>query len=135
MTETEIRTIVDTQRAWFCTGATLRIRRLRAGNWARGVGTIRGRERDRAWVSIYLSSSKSPCVVERTANIPLAARRIVFGKFLNCGQTCVAPDYILCDQAVHDRLVEEIQKQIAVQFGRRQSRIGPSPAGPGHGSP
>ena len=62
---------------------------------------------------------KSPCVVERTANIPLAARRIVFGKFLNCGQTCVAPDYILCDQAVHDRLVEEIQKQIAVQFGPR----------------
>ena len=62
---------------------------------------------------------KSPCVVERTANIPLAARRIVFGKYLNCGQTCVAPDYILCDQAVHDRLVEEIQKQIAVQFGPR----------------
>ena len=62
---------------------------------------------------------KSPCVVERTADIPLTARRIVFGKFLNCGQTCVAPDYILCDQAVHDRLVEEIQKQIAVQFGPR----------------
>ena len=62
---------------------------------------------------------KSPCVVERTANIPLAARRIVFGKFLNCGQTCVAPDYILCDRAVHDRLVEEIQRQIAVQFGPR----------------
>ncbi|MDE7010328.1 MAG: aldehyde dehydrogenase family protein, partial [Oscillospiraceae bacterium] len=62
---------------------------------------------------------KSPCVVERTANIPLAARRIVFGKFLNCGQTCVAPDYILCDRAVHDRLVEEIQRQIALQFGPR----------------
>ena len=40
---------------------------------------------------------KSPCIVDDTAKISLAAKRIVFGKFLNCGQTCVAPDYILCD--------------------------------------
>ena len=62
---------------------------------------------------------KSPCVVERTADIPLTARRIVFGKFLNCGQTCVAPDYIYCDRAVHDRLVSELKRQIALQFGPR----------------
>ena len=37
---------------------------------------------------------KSPCIVEKSANLKLAARRIVFGKYLNCGQTCVAPDYI-----------------------------------------
>ena len=37
---------------------------------------------------------KSPCIVDKSANIKLAAKRIVFGKFLNCGQTCVAPDYI-----------------------------------------
>ncbi len=37
---------------------------------------------------------KSPCIVEKSANLKLAAKRIVFGKFLNCGQTCVAPDYI-----------------------------------------
>ncbi len=43
---------------------------------------------------------KSPCVVDRTANLRLAARRIVFGKFLNCGQTCVAPDYLYCDSLV-----------------------------------
>ena len=43
---------------------------------------------------------KSPCIVDSTAKIPLAARRIVFGKFLNCGQTCVAPDYILCHHSV-----------------------------------
>ena len=36
---------------------------------------------------------KSPCIVARSADLKLAARRIVFGKFLNCGQTCVAPDY------------------------------------------
>lgn len=60
---------------------------------------------------------KSPCIVDRTANIPLAARRIVFGKLLNCGQTCVAPDYVLCSREVHDRLVEAIKKEIVGQAG------------------
>ena len=59
---------------------------------------------------------KSPCLVDRTANLKLAARRIVFGKFLNCGQTCVAPDYIYCDPAIKDQLVEEIKKEILRQF-------------------
>ena len=43
---------------------------------------------------------KSPCIVDSTAKIRLAAKRIVFGKFLNCGQTCVAPDYVLCDKKI-----------------------------------
>lgn len=62
---------------------------------------------------------KSPCVVDGTADIPLAARRIVFGKLVNCGQTCVAPDFIFCDAGVKDRLVEELKKQIALQYGER----------------
>ena len=45
---------------------------------------------------------KSPCIVDSTAKISLTARRIVFGKYLNCGQTCVAPDYILCDASVRN---------------------------------
>ncbi len=60
---------------------------------------------------------KSPCIVDESANIPLAARRIVFGKFLNCGQTCVAPDHILCAESVKDELVGELKKQIRIQFG------------------
>lgn len=60
---------------------------------------------------------KSPCIVDDTANISLAARRIVFGKFLNCGQTCVAPDYILCDEKVLPRLVEALKQEITKQFG------------------
>ena len=60
---------------------------------------------------------KSPCIVDATANIKLAAKRIVFGKFLNCGQTCVAPDYILCDKAVKNELADEIKKQIVLQYG------------------
>lgn len=61
---------------------------------------------------------KSPCVVEKSADIKLAAKRIVFGKYLNCGQTCVAPDYVYCDRAIKDELVEEIQKQIRKQYGK-----------------
>ena len=60
---------------------------------------------------------KSPCIVDDTANISLAARRIVFGKFLNCGQTCVAPDFILCDEKVLPRLVEALKQEITKQFG------------------
>ena len=60
---------------------------------------------------------KSPCIVEKTADLKLAARRIVFGKYLNCGQTCVAPDYIYCDKAVKDALIQELKKQITKQFG------------------
>ncbi|MCR4900354.1 MAG: aldehyde dehydrogenase [Treponema sp.] len=60
---------------------------------------------------------KSPCIVDKSANIPLTATRIVWGKFLNCGQTCVAPDYILCHEDVKDKLIQEIKKQIKVQFG------------------
>ena len=62
---------------------------------------------------------KSPCIVDETAKIPLAAKRIVFGKFLNCGQTCVAPDYILCHASVKEKLIEEIKKQIQSQFGEQ----------------
>ena len=60
---------------------------------------------------------KSPCIVDSTAKIPLAARRIVFGKYLNCGQTCVAPDYILCDKAIRDQLIDAIKSEIRRQFG------------------
>lgn len=60
---------------------------------------------------------KSPCIVTQSADLKLAAKRIVFGKFLNCGQTCVAPDYIYCDASVKESLLAEIKKQIRLQFG------------------
>lgn len=60
---------------------------------------------------------KSPCIIEKSANLKLAAKRIVFGKYLNCGQTCVAPDYVYCDKEIKDQLIEEIKKQIQKQFG------------------
>lgn len=60
---------------------------------------------------------KSPCIVDSTAKLKLAAKRIVFGKYLNCGQTCVAPDYILCHKSIKERLVKEICGQIKLQYG------------------
>ena len=62
---------------------------------------------------------KSPCIVDQTPNTKLAARRIVFGKYLNCGQTCVAPDYIYCHRSVKDKLVSEVKKQIQKQYGKQ----------------
>lgn len=60
---------------------------------------------------------KSPCIVDSTAKLELAAKRIVFGKYLNCGQTCVAPDYILCHRSVKERLVGELCQQVRLQYG------------------
>ncbi len=60
---------------------------------------------------------KSPCIIAGDANLKLAAKRLVFGKYLNCGQTCVAPDYVYCDRSVKDAFVAEVKKQITAQFG------------------
>lgn len=60
---------------------------------------------------------KSPCIVDDTAKVKLAAKRIVFGKYLNCGQTCVAPDYILCQRSLKDQFVKEVCLQIQQQYG------------------
>lgn len=59
---------------------------------------------------------KSPCIIDSSANLKLAARRIVFGKYLNCGQTCVAPDYILCARSVKDEFLGHIKDEIKRQY-------------------
>ena len=60
---------------------------------------------------------KSPAVVSRNANVAVAARRIAWGKFVNAGQTCIAPDYVLVERPVHDQLVIELGKQITAFYG------------------
>lgn len=60
---------------------------------------------------------KSPCIIHKDANIKMAAKRVVFGKYLNCGQTCVAPDYVLCHKDVKEQFIAEVQKQITKQYG------------------
>ena len=54
---------------------------------------------------------KSPCIVDETANIKTAARRIAWGKFLNAGQTCIAPDYILVHSSIYDNFINAVVEQ------------------------
>lgn len=68
-------------------------------------------------VSLELGG-KSPCVVDETADLKLAARRIVWGKFLNCGQTCVAPDYLLVHRNVKDKLLRQIEHYVKKMYGK-----------------
>lgn len=60
---------------------------------------------------------KSPCIVDSDANINLAAKRIVWGKFLNAGQTCVAPDYLFIHKDIKDKFLRALVKEIKMQFG------------------
>ncbi|MBW2552028.1 MAG: aldehyde dehydrogenase family protein, partial [Deltaproteobacteria bacterium] len=60
---------------------------------------------------------KSPCIVDESANLNLAAKRIVYGKFFNAGQTCVAPDYVLVHEHVHDALLNRIVSTIREFYG------------------
>ncbi len=55
---------------------------------------------------------KSPAIIDRSANIKVAARRIVFGKFLNAGQTCIAPDFLYVDATIKDKLIAEIKQTL-----------------------
>ena len=60
---------------------------------------------------------KSPCVVDATARLDLAAKRLVFGKLLNGGQTCVAPDYVLADRRIKDELIGRLRHWITALYG------------------
>ncbi|SCK00767.1 Coniferyl aldehyde dehydrogenase [uncultured Clostridium sp.] len=60
---------------------------------------------------------KSPCIVDDDANVNLAAKRIVWGKFLNAGQTCVAPDYLFIHKNIKDKFLRALVKEIKIQFG------------------
>ena len=60
---------------------------------------------------------KNPCIVDHTANINVSARRIVWGKFLNCGQVCMSPDYLLVHQDVYADLVAALKTEIVRMYG------------------
>ena len=60
---------------------------------------------------------KSPCVVDKNVNINETAKRIVFGKYLNCGQSCTAPDYILVHKSVKNDLIQALKKNVTQMYG------------------
>jgi len=59
---------------------------------------------------------KSPCIIDRTADITLSAKRIAWGKFINAGQTCVAPDYILIEEEIKEQFIKELVKYIELFY-------------------
>ncbi len=61
---------------------------------------------------------KSPAIVDQTANLDVAAKRIAWGKFNNAGQTCVAPDYVLVQRSVYKKFVQKLQKALAQFYGK-----------------
>ncbi len=60
---------------------------------------------------------KNPCIIDETANIKLAAKRIVWGKFLNAGQTCIAPDYLLVNTNVKSKIIQALKEEITLAYG------------------
>ena len=59
---------------------------------------------------------KNPCIIDETASIKVTAKRIVWGKFTNCGQTCIAPDFLVVHKKIKDKLIEELKSQIIKAF-------------------
>jgi len=59
---------------------------------------------------------KSPCIVDRTCHLEYTAAKVVNGKFINFGQTCIAPDYLLVDETIVEKLLAMIAKEIKDQF-------------------
>lgn len=70
---------------------------------------------------------KSPAIIDGTSSVKEAAQRIAFGKFLNNGQTCIAPDYILIEERVKEEFVTELKKQVATLFGDGSTVTAQSP--------
>ena len=60
---------------------------------------------------------KSPCIVDKSADLDLAAKRIIWGKLLNCGQTCIAPDYVFVSKEIKDDLINKFISQIKIFYG------------------
>ncbi len=60
---------------------------------------------------------KSPCIIDSSANLKIAARRLVWGKFLNGGQTCIAPDYILIDEKIKDEFIRHFKEELTSAYG------------------
>lgn len=101
MSEQEIKSLLKKQREYYKSGATLPVK-------------FRIEQLKKLYAAVKKYETE---IVDASADIRLAAKRIVFGKFLNCGQTCVAPDYILCEGSVKEAFIAETVKQIKLQYG------------------
>lgn len=60
---------------------------------------------------------KSPCYIDKDCDLDIACRRITWGKYLNCGQTCIAPDYVLCEPSLQNQIVQKIKETVKEFYG------------------
>ena len=65
---------------------------------------------------------KSPCIIDEDTNIDLAAKRVIWGKYLNAGQTCVAPDYLLLHENIRDEFLQKAKKYIKDFYGKNPEK-------------
>lgn len=86
------------------------------GGEAHGKNVMQAAARHLTPVTLELGG-KSPCIVDKDADLHAAARRIVWGKLLNCGQTCVAPDYLFLHNDVREPFIELLKHEITRQYG------------------
>lgn len=70
---------------------------------------------------------KSPVIVDETANVKTSARRIAWGKLLNNGQTCIAPDYLFVHESKYSELIDELKKSVSKEYGKTDEEIRQSP--------
>ncbi|MCQ6560095.1 aldehyde dehydrogenase [Paenibacillus mendelii] len=83
-----------------------------------GVGKVVMEAAAKQLIPVTLElGGKSPCIVHKDANVKLAAKRIVFGKFMNVGQTCIAPDYLYVHRSVKPELVQAIREAVELFYG------------------
>jgi aldehyde dehydrogenase (NAD+) len=91
------------------------------GNCAVGRIVMEAAAKNLTPVTLELGG-KSPCIVDENADLDVAARRILWGKFFNAGQTCVAPDYVLAHEAIEDELIARMKKTVVEFFGEDPRR-------------
>ena len=87
------------------------------------VGKIVASEAAKNLTPITLElGGKSPCIIDKGVNIKKAAKRIVSGKFINCGQTCIAPDYILVNDEIKSKLIDRLKIEIVKIYGNKPNQ-------------
>ena len=93
------------------------------GNGTVGRVVMRAAAENLTPVTLELGG-KSPTIVDKSANIAIAGRRIAWAKYVNAGQTCVAPDYVLAHADIADKLVDEIRKSVKDFYGADPQQSG-----------
>ncbi|XP_041521058.1 aldehyde dehydrogenase family 3 member A2 isoform X1 [Microtus oregoni] len=89
---------------------------LYTGNTAVGKIVMEAAAKHLTPVTLELGG-KSPCYIDRDCDLDVACRRITWGKYMNCGQTCIAPDYVLCEASLQDQIVQKIKETVKDFYG------------------